>query len=387
LRPSESLGGGKFRPSEERDPELAADSGYLRVFWRAMKQLRAVCAGTICLGLGFFGLTFVALAEIPPARVVKPPTGFAKSVVLWPKGAPGALGTGEGDIPKLYVYPAAGEGLHSGVIVLPGGGYSNLSIEKEGGDEARWLSQRGVTAFVLAYRLGPRYGFPLPMQDGARAIRYVRSHAAELGVDKNKIGLWGFSAGGHLAAYLATTHDAGEKNAADPIERESDRPDFAILSYARLSLDPGIPRKTSLEALIGTNPTQALLDSVSVDRHVTSDTPPCFLFATTGDQTVNAMNATTFYDALKRAGVPAELHVFERGSHGVGMAQNQTRFPELSIYPALVADWMQLHGWMPENATDGPREPRVSNSPKKDMPPTNRPKEINKTAGFAGKSF
>ncbi|HEX7157583.1 MAG TPA: alpha/beta hydrolase [Edaphobacter sp.] len=352
-----------------------------------MKQFRAVCAGSIGLGLGVFGLAFAALAEAPPAKVVKPPTGFARSVVLWPKGAPGALGTGEGDIPKLYVYPAAGEGVHSAVIVLPGGGYSNLSIEKEGADEARWLSQRGVTAFVLVYRLGPRYGFPLPMQDGARAIRYVRSRAGEYGLDKNKIGLWGFSAGGHLAAYLATTHDAGEKNAADPIDRESDRPDFAILSYARLSLDPAIPRKTSLEALIGTNPTQALLDSVSVDRHVTGDTPPCFLFSTTGDQTVNAMNATAFYDALKRAGVPAELHIFERGGHGVGMGQNQQRFPELSAYPALVSDWMQIHGWMQESATDGFREPKVSNGPKKDTPLASRPKGINKTAGFAGKSF
>jgi len=290
---------------------------------------------------------------------VKPPTGWARTVVLWPKGAPGALGASEGDIPRLYVYPAAGEGVHSAVIVLPGGGYSNLATEKEGGTEARWLSQHGVTAFVLIYRLGPRYGYPLPMQDGARAIRYVRSHATELGVSKDKIGLWGFSAGGHLAAYLATTHDAGEKNATDPVDRASDRPDFAILSYARLTLDPEIPRKTSLEYLIGRHPTQALVDSVSLDRHVTSDTPPCFLFATSADPQVDSRNSTAFYDALKRAGVPAELHIFERGGHGVGMAQRLSNLPELEIYTTLIANWMEMHGWMtpaPEETANLPKQ-------------------------------
>ncbi|WP_263365045.1 alpha/beta hydrolase [Edaphobacter bradus] len=332
-----------------------------------------------------------ARAEVvPPAKVVKPPTGFSRTVVLWPRGAPGALGTGEGDIPRLYVYPATGEGLHSAVIVLPGGGYSNLSTEKEGAEEARWLNQRGVTAFVLVYRLGPRYGFPLPMWDGARAIRYVRSQAAELGIDKHKIGVWGFSAGGHLAAYLATTHDAGEKNAADPIERESDRPDFAILSYARLSMDPAIPRRTSLEALIGTHPTSKLIDAVNLEQHVTKDTSPCFLFSTTGDQTVNSMNSTAFYDALKRAGVPAELHIFERGEHGLGMAQGLAHLPELAIYPTLVENWMQIHGWMQEDAadhhTEESREARsLDGSKREGAQGKDRLKGINKGEGFAGK--
>jgi acetyl esterase/lipase len=355
-----------------------------------MRQFRAVLAGLIGLGLGTFAMAWAARpAEVPPAKVVKPPVGYARAVVLWPKGAPGALGAGEGDIPKLYVYPATGEGVRSAVIVLPGGGYSNLSTEKEGGEEARWLSQRGVTAFVLTYRLGPRYGFPLPMQDGARAVRYVRSHAAELGIDKNKIGLWGFSAGGHLAAYLATTHDPGEKNAADPIDRESDRPDFAILSYARLSLDPAIPRKTSLEALIGTHPAQSLIDTVSLEKHVTSDTSPCFLFSTTGDQTVNSMNSTAFYDALKRAGVPAELHIFERGGHGIGMAQSLPHSPELAIYPELVANWMQVHGWMGESdRPDRSKEAPLSANSKKDLTPgRDRSKEINTANSFNGKSL
>ncbi|MCU1223092.1 MAG: alpha/beta hydrolase [Edaphobacter sp.] len=309
-----------------------------------MRHLLVLAAGLVCTSVG---LSYAATPV--SAAGTKPPTGFSHVVVLWTKGAPGALGKDDADVPKLYVYPATGVGVHSAVIVLPGGGYRTLSMEREGGDEARWLSARGVTAFVLEYRLGSRYGFPAPMLDGARAVRYVRSHAKEMGVATDKIGLWGFSAGGHLAGYLATTHDAGNKGATDPVDQVSDRPDFAILSYARLSLDPAIPRKASLEALIGVHPTAAMLETLSPERHVTKDTPPCFLYSSTEDGVVNAMNSTKFYDALKRAGVPAELHIFERGRHGIGMAQGVHGMPELAVYPTLVANWMQLHGWMTSN--------------------------------------
>ncbi len=305
-----------------------------------MKLLFVLSAGLICLLAAW-------VARASTAASQRPPKGFDLAVVLWPKGAPGAIGRDDADIPKLYAYPAPGAGIHPAVIVLPGGGYRTLSTEKEGGEAARWLNAHGVTAFVLEYRLGPRYGFPAPMLDGARAMRYVRSHAAELDVIANKIGLWGFSAGGHLAAYLATTHDAGNVAAVDPVDRVSDRPDFAILSYARLTLDPTIPRKTNLEGLIGMHPTTTLEETVSLERHVTKDTSPCFLFATTEDETVNSMNSTTFYNALKRAGVSAELHIFERGRHGIGMGQDSGAEPELALYPALLENWMQMHGWMP----------------------------------------
>lgn len=246
------------------------------------------------------------------------------------------------------MYPAAETGVHSAVILMPGGGYVHLAMEKEGGEEARWLSAHGVTAFVLEYRLGPRYHYPAPMLDGARAVRYVRSHAAELGIAQDEIGLWGFSAGAHLAGYLAAVHDTGEKDAADPIERVSDRPNFAIVSYGRFSMDPAIPRKTNLEGLLGDHPTQAMLDTVSVVKLVSKTTAPCFIYATSADQTVSSLNATAFYDALKRAGVPAELHIFERGPHGTGMAQGLKKFPELAIYPELLENWMEVHGWMSE---------------------------------------
>jgi acetyl esterase/lipase len=318
-----------------------------------MKQFLWLAAGCICACLGAGCASNSATAATPghsvtvaPVTVTKPPMGFAKTVVLWPNGAPGARGSSDNDVPKIYTYPAPGSGLHSAVIVLPGGGYVHLATEKEGGEEARWLNAHGVTAFVLEYRLGPRYHFPSPMLDAARAMRYVRSHAEELEVAGNKIGVWGFSAGGHLAGYLAAVNDNGASGAEDPIDRVSDRPDFAIVSYGRFTMDASIPRKTNMEGLLGDHPTQAMLDAISVVKLVTKNTSPCFIFSTTGDQTVNPMNATAFYDALKRAGVPVELHIFERGGHGTGMAQAVKGMPELAIYPTLLANWMEMHGWM-----------------------------------------
>jgi acetyl esterase/lipase len=313
-----------------------------------MKQILWLGAGCLCacLGAGCASVSATASTAAPATRT-KPPIGSAGTVVLWPNGAPRALGTDDADVPKMFTYPAtAGTAPRSAVIVMPGGGYEHLAMEKEGAEEARWLNARGVTAFVLEYRLGPRYHFPSPMLDGARAVRYVRSHAAELGVAKDRIGLWGFSAGANLAGYLATVNDSGVTNAADPIDRVSDRPDFAIMSYGRFSMDESIPRKTNMEGLLGDHPTQAMLDEISVVKLVTKATSPCFIFATSADQTVSSLNATAFYDALERVGVPAELHIFERGTHGIGMGQGLKRFPELAIYPTLLANWMAVHGWM-----------------------------------------
>jgi acetyl esterase/lipase len=267
--------------------------------------------------------------------------------VLWPEGAPGALGQGDMDVPKMYVYPAAGAGPHAAVVVLPGGGYTHLVMGKEGDVEARWLNAHGVAAFVLRYRLGPKYLFPAPMLDGARALRMVRSRAAEFGVDPAKVGVWGFSAGGHLAGYLATIHDGGDPSAKDPIDRMSDRPDFAILSYARLSMDNTIPRTGNMDGLLGKSPTQAQIDAISPVMHVSKDTSPSFIYSTTPDAAVNSRNATAFYDVLQQTGVPVELHVFEVGPHGTGMGQHLKGLSELAIWPTLLEHWMQMHGWMP----------------------------------------
>jgi acetyl esterase/lipase len=313
-----------------------------------MRQFVLLIAGFVCAisCVGCASVSATAAIAPPAATATKPPAGAARAVVLWPAGAPEALGKEDGDVPKLYVYPATGAGMHPAVIVLPGGGYMHLVTEKEGAVEARWLNAHDVTAFVLEYRLGPRYRFPAPMLDGARAVRYVRSHAKELDVAKDKIGLWGFSAGGHLAGYLAAVHDSGEAKAADPIDRVSDRPDFVIVSYGRFSMDDSIPRKGNMDGLLGKNPTREMLDAISVVRLVNKDTSPSFIYSTTADQTVNSLNATAFYDALKRAGVPVELHIFERGQHGTGMAQGLKGLPELAIYPTLLQNWMEMHGWM-----------------------------------------
>ncbi len=295
-------------------------------------------------------------APEPPItpRQPKLPPGHARVLVLWPSGAPFAVGRSDLDTPRLFVYPAhvpatertALNSPRTGVIVLPGGAYRTLMMEKEGANVARWLSEHGVDAFVLQYRLGPRYHFPVPMLDGARAVRYVRSHATELGVAPNKVGVWGFSAGGHLAGWLATVHDAGNARAADPVDRSSDRPDFAILSYARLSMDPSIPRPTNLESLIGSHPSPETLATISIDRHVSRDTTPCLIFSTTADEVVNSLTATTFYSVLKRNHVPAELHIFERGPHGMALGLGLQHLPELGMVPTLVENWMQVHGWM-----------------------------------------
>jgi acetyl esterase/lipase len=190
------------------------------------------------------------------------------------------------------------------------------------------------------------------MLDGARAVRFVRSHAAEYGVDPGRIGVWGFSAGGHLAGYLATAAIESDKKNPDPVERVSAHPDFAVFSYARLSMDASIPRPTSMEALIGQNPRPEMIDTVSIARHVTKETSPSFVYSTTDDQTVNAMNATAYYDACKRAGIPVELHIFEQGQHGTGMGQNLKGMAELEIWPLLLEHWMQLHGWMAATAIE-----------------------------------
>ncbi len=296
------------------------------------------------------------------ATATAPPLGFKDTIVLFPEGAPGALRHGaeatEGDIPKLFTYPAPGAGAHPAVIVMPGGGYTHVVMDKEGSVEAKWLNAHGVSAFVLEYRLSPAYMYPAPMQDGSRAIRYVRAHASQLGVDPARLGIWGFSAGGHLAGYFAAIHKPGDPAAADPLDRVSDRPDFVILSYARLTLDRSIPTSLSatgtgpMATLLGEHPTQEAVDAVDPIKHVSGDTSPCFMYTTGGDKAVDPLNVAEFYEALRRAGVPAEAHLFERGPHGTGIADMQAQhlapeLRELSFWPMLLANWMQQNGWMP----------------------------------------
>ena len=265
-----------------------------------------------------------------------------KPDLLWTHGAPGAAGTQDEDQPTLapYIVPQ-GRGTGTAVIVCPGGGYLHLSMDKEGDQVARWLNSIGVTAFVLKYRLGPKYRHPVELGDAQRAIRTVRYKAAEYRVLPDRVGIMGFSAGGHLASTAGTHFDAGNADAADPIDRLSSRPDFLVLVYAVISFKPPYVHRGSLQALLGDQPDPKLVENLSNELQVTAQTPPTFLFHTSGDRTVPAENSALFYLALRKAGVPAEMHIYQRGPHGVGLAQAD---PVLSSWPARLADWLRGRG-------------------------------------------
>ena len=278
-------------------------------------------------------LAGVLLAQAP---------NMPKADLLWIDGAPGAQGTQDEDKPTLapYIVPQ-GRGTGTAVIVCPGGGYQHLSMDKEGDQVARWLNSLGVTAFVLKYRLGPKYRHPVELGDAQRAIRTVRYKATEYRVLPDRVGIMGFSAGGHLASTAGTHFDAGNANAADPIDRLSSRPDFLVLVYAVISFSPPYVHRGSLQALLGDQPDPKLVENLSNELQVTAQTPPTFLFHTSGDKTVPAENSALFYLALRKAGVPAEMHIYEQGPHGVGLAQTDEA---LSSWPGRLADWLRGRG-------------------------------------------
>jgi acetyl esterase/lipase len=252
------------------------------------------------------------------------------------------VGDEPADKPNLTVYlPDPSRAAGVAVIVCPGGGYRGLAVEKEGTLIAQWWNSLGVAAFVLQYRIAPRYHHPAPLDDAQRAIRIVRAGASRYGVSPDKIGIMGFSAGGHLASTAATHFDNG-KDGADPIDRANSRPDFAVLMYPVITFtEEAYVHKGSREALLGPNPDPKLAESLSSERQVTAKTPPVFLFHTTADAVVPAENSVLFYLAARKSGVPAEMHIYEPGPHGVGLAT--TNFA-LSNWPERLADWMRIRG-------------------------------------------
>jgi acetyl esterase/lipase len=268
------------------------------------------------------------------------PNAEPETFLLWPGGAPGALGNDDADRPALTIYRAR-QPSGASIVVAPGGGYGALASNHEGRQVANLLNAAGVTAFVLKYRLGPKYRHPIELGDAQRAIRLVRARAAEFGIAADRVGMMGFSAGGHLAATAGTHFDAGKPDAADAIERASSRPDFLVLAYPVISFDPAITHAGSVRNLLGEKPDPALIEELSNDLRVTSDTPPTFLFHTNADTGVVAENSVRFYLALRRAKVPAELHIFENGPHGVGLALGD---PALSAWPTLLTTWLRGRG-------------------------------------------
>jgi len=278
----------------------------------------------------------MTLAGVAALHAQEPP-----AELLWPAGAPGALGSAPEDQPSItpYVLPK-GTGSGTAVVICPGGGYQNLSMDKEGYQVAKWLNTLGVSAFVLKYRLGPRYHHPIELGDAQRAIRIVRSRAAQYGLQADRIGIMGFSAGGHLASTAGTHYDAGNPSAADPLDRPGSRPDFLILCYPVISFGT-FAHVGSRRNLLGNDPDPKLVENLSNELQVTKDTPTTFLYHTTNDNVVPVENSILFYSALRKAGVPAEMHIYERGPHGVGLAQTD---PVLATWPGRLADWLKIHG-------------------------------------------
>jgi acetyl esterase/lipase len=265
-----------------------------------------------------------------------------ETIVLWPSGAPGAIGNEPADVPELAVFlPPREKATGAACVVCPGGGYGGLAPH-EGKPVAEWLNSLGIAGFVLKYRLAPRYHHPAPLLDAQRAIRTVRSRAASWGIRPACIGILGFSAGGHLATTATTHFDAGNAGAADPIDRASCRPDFAIPIYPVVTMTSPFTHEGSRRNLLGPDPKPELVDLLSNEKQVTKETPPVFLVHTVDDAAVPVENSLQFAAALRRAGVPFEMHIYERGPHGFGLGGGDR---VLASWPLRCADWLALHGW------------------------------------------
>jgi acetyl esterase/lipase len=301
-----------------------------------MRNLTLVSATALLVSFAF-ALSQPAHAE-PGSADIDPQLGLS-TIPLWEQGAPGALGN---DSPTLTVFPPQhGRSNGAAVVIAPGGGYQGRASNLEGRQVADWYNARGFTAFVLKYRLGVRYLYPIPLTDALRAVRLARSLADRYKLDLTRIGMTGFSAGGHLAAMVGNSCDNGNAGAQDPIERFSSRPDFLVLGYPWLnamqpSIHSGIPFYQALMKL----PEARYAEFVPYTPlfHVTPRTPPTFIFITSDDPTVSVQSSVDYYSALRAAGVAAELHVFGHGPHGVGLGSGD---PALDLWPTLLEAWLR----------------------------------------------
>lgn len=300
------------------------------------------------------------IAACEPGRACEP---------LWPDRAPGAVGDASADRPFLTVYlpdsarnvPESSLAKRTAVIVCPGGAYGMLARAKEGAEPARWLSGLGICAFQLDYRVGPVYHHPVEMGDAARAVRWVRAHADRYHLDPARVGVLGFSAGGHLAATLATRFDPGDPRSADPAERLSDRPDFQILIYPVISMEAPFTHRASRTNLLGRHPDGAVLDSLSAEKHVTARTPPAFIVHAEADPIVAFANSQAYAEALRKAGVPVDFEAYVEGTHAFGLAQERTGEPgqaQLSAWPAHCAAWLRASGFLDPPQAAGPSAPK-----------------------------
>jgi acetyl esterase/lipase len=266
-------------------------------------------------------------------------------VPLWPEGAPGALGTNENDIPTITTYlPDAGTSAGAAMVICPGGGYGMLA-DHEGRDYALWLNQHGVAGFVLKYRLGSNgYRHPSMLLDAARAVRWARAHASDFKLDAHRIGIMGSSAGGHLASTLLTHFDNGDTNSADKVEQQSSRPDLGILCYPVISMGE-FTHQGSRENLLGQNPSPDDVKLLSNELQVTPETPPCFIWTTFEDDVVPMENTMMFAEALRKNHVPFDLHVYQKGAHGMGLA-DKPPFARTHPWAADCLFWLKVQGFV-----------------------------------------
>lgn len=281
-------------------------------------------------------------------------------ILLWPEGAPGALGTAEQDQPLVEVYLAPRErATGAAMVVCPGGGYHMLA-PKEGVDYARWLNELGISAFVLQYRLGSHgYRHPAMLDDAARAVRLVRSRAAEWHIDGTRIGIIGSSAGGHLASTLATHFDAGAAESTDTIQQQSSRPDIAILCYPVISIGE-LGHVGSKRNLLGLTPSAELVSELSNELQVTTDTPPCFLFHTADDAVVDVRNSLLFSTALADHGVTFSLHVYPHGRHGIGLGGKAGDKAGRHPWVGECEQWLREVGFIKTEPIREPKQARGS---------------------------
>src|SRR6516162_8851500 len=257
-------------------------------------------------------INLFALSILMRAQMLSP-------IPLWTNGAPGALGTRSQDIPTLTPYlPDATNATGAAMVICPGGGYAHLAPH-EGNDYALWLNQHGVTCFVLKYRLGSGgYHYPVEFDDGTRAMRWVRAHAADYRVDPHRVGIMGSSAGGHMASMQLTHFDTGNTNSDDPVERQSSRPDLGILCYPVITMGE-YAHQGSKDNLLGKPPSGKLVKLLSSELQVKTNTPPCFIWSTYEDKTVPVENSLMFAEALRKNRVPFDLHIYQKGPHGMGL--------------------------------------------------------------------
>ena len=311
-----------------------------------MKRMRL--AVVLCAGL----MATAAMAQSGAAGSEAVDPGLKiQTVELWPGGAPGQNGNEAKDVPALSVFaPRRGHAGTTAVIVAPGGAYVELAADLEGREVADWFSARGITAFVLRYRLGAKYQYPVPLEDAQRAVRYVRANAAKYGIDPERIGIMGFSAGGHLAAMESVSGETADANAADPIDRASSKPNFVVLGYPWLNAM--VPNTSGIITYCSTNPT---VKTVPQDKckefetkydpvkSVTSATPPTFIYITSDDKTVDVQASVDYYEALRAAKVPVEFHSFAHGAHGSGFGSGD---PALDLWPTLLDAWLRGQGFL-----------------------------------------